>query len=284
MPSVPSQALRYCRWLTATAHSNFTLGLALLPREERRAMEVVYAFCRAVDDVVDRDGQKRLDASRELDLWRQELAACQNGFPTHPIAVALKPVLEKYRIPIALPLSLLTGVEMDLHHRGYDTFEELRRYCEHVASVVGLMSIRIFGCRHPASERYARELGIALQLVNIVRDLKADVDRGRVYLPLAEMSEFGYSVSDLRAHRYSEPFQALIRFQCERARGFFREAAAALRESGEGRTLLPAQIMGGVYRKLLAAIESSHYNVFSGRVSIPVTQQLWVAARLVVAA
>jgi len=240
-------------------------------------MEVVYAFCRVVDDVVDL-GTNGDSAKRELTLWRQELKRCQGGFPTHPVALALQPVISRYQIPLQHFESLVDGVAMDLSPRRYARFEELKVYCRHVASMVGLISIRIFGCRHPASERYAESLGIALQLTNILRDLKSDWQRGRVYLPSEEMERFGLSEEDLAQGRMSDPFRRMMAFQCERARSFFQQAHSALKESGEGKLLVPARIMGGVYEHLLGRIERLRYDVFSGRVSVPARRQIWIAA------
>ena len=293
MPSVLDPSCRragqvYCRWLTGRSHSNFVTAIRMLPGPKRRAMEAVYAYCRAVDDVVDRSingvpGPEFVEsARRELELWRQELARCVSGVPSHPIAVALKPVIERYQIPLEHFRALLKGVEMDLAPRRYATFEELQVYCEHVASVVGLISIPVFGCRHPASQRYARALGIALQLTNVLRDLKSDAERGRVYLPLEEMSRFGYSPEDLMANRCNEPFRRLMAFQCERVRSFFQQARGALRESGEARLLMPARIMGGVYARLLKRIESVQYDVFSRRVTVPVLEQMGVVVRCLI--
>jgi phytoene synthase len=201
------------------------------------------------------------------------------GFPTHPISIALRWVLERYRVPIGHLEVLIQGVEMDLEHRRYATFDDLQVYCEHVASAVGLISIRIFGCRHPAAERYARALGIALQLTNILRDLKTDDERGRIYLPQAELTRFGYSEADLAQGRISMEFRRLMEFQCERARGFYREAEEALQESGEEGRLLSARIMGAIYARLLKRIEDLRYDVFSHRVAVPRHEQLWIAAR-----
>ena len=277
MPSFLEGAQEYCRWLTGISGSNFTLALRLLPKPRRQAMEAVYAFCRAVDDVVDR---QRPDAHGQLNLWRRELAA---PYPTHPVTVALQPVLRQYQIPIEHFEALIEGVEMDLTRRRYNSFEELKVYCEHVASVVGLIAIRIFGCRHPASQRYAKSLGVALQLTNILRDLKSDAEQGRVYLPLKELKQFGYSEQDLMSGRCTESFERLMSFQCERVHEFFAEARAALRESREAKKLFPAEIMGGVYALLLRRIEKLRYDVFSHRISVPRHEQLWVATKCLVA-
>lgn len=279
MPSFDQSAFDYCRWLTQSAGSNFVPAIRLLPGPKRQAMEVVYAFCRAVDDVVDRDGEGIDKARKELNLWRQELAKCQKGFPTHPIALALQPVMQRYRIPTEHFESLIDGVEMDLEPRRYARFEDLKVYCRRVASMVGLISIRVFECQHPASERYAEFLGVALQLTNILRDLKSDFQKGRVYLPSEEMNRFGVSERELADARQSDSFRQLMAFQCERARSFFDQAHAALKESGEGKRLLPARIMGKVYERLLRRIEELQYDVFSQRVALAHREQFWIAAR-----
>ncbi len=240
-------------------------------------MEVVYAYCRAMDDVVDRAGAIPEEAQRELNRWRQELACSEAGFPTHPIAVALREVRRRYSIPMEYFEKLILGVEMDLHRRRYATFEELKLYCEHVASVVGLISVRIFGCRHPETDRYATCLGIALQLTNILRDLKEDAEQGRVYLPLEDLRRFGCSEQQVLEGRFSESLRAVMEFQTEKARNFFQQAAEALRMGGEEGRLLPARIMGRIYARLLQRIEDCGYDVFSRRVSIPIGEQCWMA-------
>lgn len=268
-------AHRYCRWLTGRAGSHFSLSFRVLPAARRQAMEAVYAFCRAVDDAVDRDNAQPQEAQRELDRWRRELAAAGQGMPTHPILVALEPVRERFRIPAAYLEKLVTGVEMDLHRRRYRTFGELRVYCEHVASVVGLISVRVFGCRHPASDRYAVSLGIALQLTNILRDVKADAEQGRVYLPGEDLDRFGVREEDLAKGRMSGSFRRLAEFECARARSFFQEAEQAMGEAAEGRRLVPARVMGAVYSRILKRIEAVGYDVFSHRIQIPRSRQLW---------
>jgi len=293
-PEVLAGSFRYCRWLTRQAHSHFSLSFGLLPKSGREAMEVVYAYCRALDDVVDAPsssfprkresdprvrGDDRERAQAELDRWRSELDACEKGFPSHPIAVAFQAVVKRYRIPIEYPEKLIQGVEMDLSRKRYATFEELQEYCEHVASVVGLICVRVFGCTGPEVDRYANRLGIALQLTNILRDLQSDAKDGRVYLPQEDLARFGVSEEELLEGRRSEPFLKLMAFECERAGRYFNEAQEALRLSGQGRLLLPARIMGRVYRQLLKLIEVSNFDVFSGRITVSRKDQLWIAMK-----
>lgn len=280
--SATRAGFRYCRWLTGSARSHFSLSFLLLAPERRRAMEAVYAYCRAMDDVVDREGAVAEEAKGELERWRTELRASMRGHPTHPIAVALSEVARRFSVPPELFGRLIAGVEMDLRLRRYATFDELKVYCEHVASVVGLISVRVFGCTSPAADEYAASLGIALQLTNILRDLKPDGERGRVYLPQEELARFGYPEQDLLAGRTGESFRRLMAFQCARAREFFERAARAQRETREGGKLLPARIMGRVYRQLLGEIERRPEDVFARRISVPKARQAWTAAQCLV--
>ncbi len=284
--SPASAAQRYCHWLTARSGSHFTLAFLFLEPDRRRGMEAVYAYCRAVDDAVDREGVPEEQARRELQTWRRELAACEEGFPAHPIAVALRRIQSRFEIPTDLFRKLIAGAEMDLQPKRFRAFEELRLYCEHVASVVGRISVRVFGCEHPAAGRYADALGIAFQLTNILRDLKSDLERGRLYLPIEDLERFGVTEEDLKTLAVrAEPVEAqtrflkLMEFECGRARDYFRQAQEHCRESGEARQLLPARVMAAVYGGILREIERSPERVFSGRIRIPKTKQLWLAIR-----
>ena len=183
---------------TASTGSSFHYSFGLLPRDRRRAIETVYAFCRHVDDLAD-EGLSGRDAQSQLLLVRDELERCYESAPTLPVTRALQETIRRFRIPREPFEAILEGVEMDLHKRRYATFAELRGYCVRVASAVGLLCLPIFGCRHPKSRDYAVDLGIALQLTNILRDLKSDAIRGRIYLPADEMESFGYGEAQLLA-------------------------------------------------------------------------------------
>ena len=285
MPSFPEVSQGYCRWLTAASGSHFGTAIRLLPRPKRGAMEVIYAFCRAADDIVDRQAPGGVpdaafveSAKRELALWRQELKTCESGFPTHPIGISLQKVMREHLIPVRFFEELLQGVEMDLVPQQYRTFEELRVYCEHVASAVGRMSVPVFGCRHPAAQEYAHDLGVALQLTNILRDIRSDAERGRVYLPQEELKRFDVTEEYLRQGRCTDGFLRLMEFECQRAREFFRKAAQALVKTGEAKKLLPARMMGAVYEELLGLIEQNPCDVFSKRIAVPRGRQLLLAA------
>jgi phytoene synthase len=261
----------------ASAGSSFHYSFGLLPRERREAIEAVYAFCREVDDLAD-EGLPGRDAHSELLLFRDELSRCYAGAPTRPVTLALQRCIRRFRIPREPFEAILEGVEMDLHKRRYATFAELRGYCYRVASAVGLICLPIFGCAHPKSRDYAVDLGIALQLTNILRDLKSDADRDRIYLPADEMEAFGYGERALFSGERNAAFLALMRYQASRAGRHFESAAQAMPPS-DRRRLLPAEVMGAIYRRLLRRLEAERFPVFERRVSVPRFTQLSLALR-----
>jgi phytoene synthase len=264
--------------------SSFHYSFGLLSRERRRAIETVYAFCRHVDDLADEEMSGR-DAQAELHLVRDELERCYQGGSTLPVTRGLQDSIRRFRIPREPFEAILEGVEMDLHKRRYATFAELRGYCVRVASAVGLLCLPIFGCRHPRSRDYAVDLGIALQLTNILRDLKADAGRGRIYLPADEMESFGYGERALLAGETGPAFLALMRHQAARAVRHYESAAAALPVI-DRKALLPAEVMGAIYRRLLKRLEAERFPVFEKRIVVPRLTQLslvfraWVTGRV----
>jgi phytoene synthase len=267
-----------------SAGSSFHYSFGLLPRDRRRAIETVYAFCRHVDDLAD-EGMSGRDAQAQLMLVRDELERCYQSAPTLPVTRALQDSIRRFRIPREPFEAILEGVEMDLHKRRYATFAELRGYCVRVASAVGLLCLPIFGCRHPKSRDYAVDLGIALQLTNILRDLKADATRGRIYLPIDEMESFGYGERHLLAGETGPAFLALMRYQAVRAARHYESAAAALPVI-DRKSLLPAEVMGAIYRRLLRRLEAERFPVFEKRIVVPRLTQLslvyraWVTGRV----
>jgi len=266
----------------ASRGTNFALAFRALPPDQRDAIRAVHAFSRTVDDCVD-EIPDTARARAELALWREEIAACYEGEPTKPASRALRPHLMRFRIPRAYLEELVAGVEMDLTHLRYATFEELRRYCYRVASVVGLICLRIFGDEEERGKAYAENLGLALQLTNILRDIGSDLARGRIYLPLADLEACGYSVEALTRRERSAAFHALMRFEAERARGFF-EAAAREARSLDPRRILAAEIMGRIYRRLLERIESSRFDVFRREIRVPFHERAWIAGRSILTA
>ncbi len=263
--------------LARQSGTNFYYSFALLSREKREALYALYNLCRRLDDAAD-DAASPEAGAQDLRTWREEIERTFDGRPSHPLTVAFYPHLTRYRIPQKYLQDLITGMEMDLQGTRYETFEDLRLYCYRVASVVGLMSIEIFGYRNPATRAYAETLGLALQLTNILRDLEPDARRGRVYLPGEDLRRFGYSEDNLREGVYNEAFIELIRFQCERARRYYRQAEELLPPEDRG-SMLPARAMGGIYFRLLEKIERARYDVFSGRITLSKPEKLWIALK-----
>jgi len=261
--------------------TNFSLAFQALPPDQRDAIRAVHAFSRTVDDCVD-ESADRGHAREELAMWRGEVAACYEGEPTRPATRALRPHLMRFRIPREYLDELIAGVEMDLTQLRYATFEELRRYCYRVASVVGLICLRIFGDEEERGRVYAENLGMALQLTNILRDIGSDLARGRIYLPLSDLEACGYSEEALARGERSAAFLQLMRFEAGRARGFF-EAAEREAASLDPRRILAAEIMGRIYRRLLERIEASGFDVFHHEIRVPFHERAWIAGRSVLA-
>ena len=265
----------YCRAAARASGSHFYYALWLLPPVRREAMFAVYSFCRAVDDVVD-NGRPAAAAQAELERWRQELAACYGGSPAHPVMQALRSAVARYQIPRRYLEEILTGMAWDLAPRRYATFSALEQYCDHVAGAVGLVAIRVFGCRRPESETFARHLGMAFQLTNILRDLDEDLSRGRLYLPQEDLARFGVSEDQLARRVYDPAFVNLMAFQCARARAYLGRARAAVTPQDRW-ALTPALAMAAVYERLLDRLEALRYDVFSHPIRLSPAQQLWCA-------
>lgn len=258
----------------------------MLPPARRNAIVAVWDLCRAVDDAVDEAGQDeagrltpaaRTRAEAELALWRSEIDCCfTGGRPTTPQGRGLAPLVPAFGLAREPFDDLIDGVEMDLRRDRYETFDELVEYCRRVASAVGLVCVRIFGCREPAARDYAMHLGLALQLTNIVRDVGGDLARGRVYLPQEDLRRFGVTEQDLAAGRVTEPVRALLAFQCARAREYFARASRAL-PPAEARRLVAAEIMGAIYFEILRRIERHGYDVFTRTIRVPRPARAWIA-------
>jgi phytoene synthase len=263
--------------------TSFYYSFLVLPAEKRRAIVAVWDFCRAVDDAVDE--APAAERAAEVSRWRAEVACCfDGGSPATAQGRALQPLIGRFDLPRSAFEALVEGVEMDLYDRRYVTFEELYEYCIRVASAVGLMCVQIFGCREPGSRQYAVELGVALQLTNILRDVPGDLERGRVYLPLEDLARFGVAEADLGAeamhggHGIGSPkVRALLAFEAARARQYYARADAALPRA-DARRLVAARIMGNIYRGILGRIERRGYDVFSGVVRVPRPQRALIAA------
>jgi phytoene synthase len=272
-------AYDHCEAVTRRASSNFYWGFRLLPHERRRALCAVYAFCRAADDIADEPGTAR-DPARLLARWRGELEAAYAGRPTHPIGVALADAAERYAIARADFEAVIAGVEMDLRRDRYETWDgDLLEYCYRVASAVGLICIQVFGYQHPAARQYAVELGLALQLTNILRDVGDDALRGRIYLPRADLRRFGCREEDVLVGHCTDAFRAVMAFECARAGEHYGRARFLLAEE-DRHSLAAAEAMRLIYEQLLRRIIFRGYDVFGPRVrlSSPEKAGLAVAA------
>jgi phytoene synthase len=272
-------AAAYCRKLTTRSRSNFYYAFLFLPRERRAALEAVYAFCRLVDDVVDEEAP----AAQKLDglaRWRAELDHVY-GEPrsTHPVVNRLHEVVRRFAIRREDMEAVIDGCAMDIDKTRYANWDELRLYCYRVASCVGLMCIEIFGYppdRREAARQYAVELGLALQLTNILRDVAEDARRGRVYLPADELLAHGVSVDDLVQGRRSERFVQMMQAQALRAREHYQRARAAL-STYERSRLVIAEIMGDIYFRLLEEIEARQFDVFGAKTTVPRVEKMAIA-------
>ena len=254
--------MQHSRALTRKSASNLALAFILLPREKRDAMSALYAFCRAVDDVADEDSVPTEKRREQLAAWRADIrCACENKNPQFILNQEFQPVIQKFKLPFALFDELIKGCEMDLDTLRYENCDQLELYCYRVASVVGLLSIEIFGYKNSACRDYAVHLGQALQLTNILRDVKNDAARGRIYLPQSELKKFGVSEAEILAGKFSENYIQLAASVAGRAKRFYSLAQKALPPE-DRRAMVAAELMGGVYWQLLLKLERGRFNVF----------------------
>ena len=245
--------------ITRDSKSNLALAFVALGRERRNYITVFYAFCRVIDDIADSSDWTPEQKASELQRWRQWI---RESAPNEPeLARDVRGLYAKYSITPPMLDEIIDGVEMDLRNVRYQTFEELRLYRYRVASAVGLVSIEIFGYRNPACRDYAIQLGLALQMTNIIRDVGKDLNNGRIYLPLEDLARSDYSESDLRARRYTDAFVRLMEFESQRAEEFFSRAAALLPRE-DRRSMVAAEIMASVYHALLRRMKTDRFRVF----------------------
>ena len=248
--------------ITRKSASNLALAFLLLPRAKRDAMSALYAFCREVDDVTDNESTPVEKRREQLAAWRADIRrACAGETPQFTVNRELQPVIHEYRLLLPLFDELLRGCEMDFDLKRYENFEQLEVYCYRVASVVGLLSIEIFGYRNPACRDYAVYLGKALQLTNILRDVKTDAGRGRIYLPLDELKKFGVTPDEILRLEYSGRFAQLAAGVAARAKDFYRQARQTL-PAEDRQAMVAAELMGAVYWRLLQQLEQRQFNVF----------------------
>ena len=254
--------MQHSRALTKKSASNLALAFILLPREKRDAMSALYAFCRAVDDVADEDSVPTEKRREELSAWRDDIRrACENKNPQFILNQEFQPVIQQFKLPFALFDELIKGCEMDLDTLRYENGAQLELYCHRVASVVGLLSIEIFGYKNSACHDYAVYLGQALQLTNILRDVKNDAARGRIYLPQSELKKFNVSEADILASKYSDNYFQLATSVAARAKNFYALAQKTLPPE-DRRAMVAAELMGRVYWQLLLKLERGKFDVF----------------------
>lgn len=268
----------YCQQKAAASGSSFYYSFLFLPKPRREAITALYAFCREVDDVADECSDIQV-ARTKLAWWRAEVANLYAGNPQHPVTQAIAPAVGEYNLAEEHFLEIIDGMEMDLDQNRYRDFKELQLYCYRVASVVGLLSAAIFGYTDRRTLKYAHDLGLAFQLTNIVRDVGEDARRGRIYLPLNEMENYGVSEADILESRESENVRRLLQSQIERAQGYYERALAELpaKDKKAQRTGL---IMAGIYRTLLDEIQRGGCEkVLNQRISLTPLRKLWLAWR-----
>lgn len=262
----------------ARSHSNFSYSFLVLPRHKKRAFCAVYAFMRYCDDISDGNASGE-NKRKALSQWRSQLdAACSENLRTNPILPAFRDTLQKFSIPEQYFHWIIDGTEMDLDVFQYETFDDLYKYCFHVASAVGLVCLQIFGFQEERAKKYAEQCGIAFQLTNILRDVREDAERGRIYIPMEDLKKFNYTAEELRRGVLDERFQKLMRFEAERARGYYQSA----------RNLLPLVqrssrpslwAMMEIYERLLDRIVQSQFDVFRTRIHLTAAEKISVALK-----
>lgn len=265
----------YCQQKAVQSGSSFYYSFLFLPAERRRAITALYAFCREVDDTVDECTDVSI-ARNKLAWWRKEIKAMLDGAPTHPVTKALEPHMQVYSLDGKHLLAIIDGMEMDLDQTRYLDYAGLKRYCWHVAGVVGILSASIFGVTRPETLQYAEKLGLAFQLTNIIRDVGEDARKGRIYLPVNELQQFNVTAADILNARHSENFEKLMRFQTDRAKAVYAEAFALLPRE-DRRAQRPGLIMAAIYRTLLDEIERDGFHVLSQKISLTPIRKLWLA-------
>lgn len=269
---------------SASKKTSFYYSFSLLPKEQRNAIKTIYNFCRVTDDIVDNASDMKVKGEW-LHRWRIELENALEGHSSFAILNQLITVAKRFNIPVVHFFELIKGVEMDLTKKRYETFEELREYCYLVASSVGQMCLGIFGSKNERNRDYAVNLGIALQLTNVIRDVEIDLRYGRIYLPLEDLRRFNYTEEDLRYKRYTPSFIRLMEFEADRADQFFKKAQENFVQEDRG-IMFPAKIMERIYYHTLQRIRQANYNVFDRSITLPrylqflIAMKYWIRDRL----
>ena len=264
----------------AETSSNFFLGFLLLPRHKRDALSAVYGYCRLIDDVVD-EGLPKDEAYRQLEFWREEVERLYRGEATHDVSRALLKPIADYKIPKDAFLEMIRGCAMDLEGTRYETAADLESYMRGVASSVGIMCIHIFGWNHTSREamyEFATTFGYAFQLTNIIRDIGADLELGRIYVPLADIQEADYSVERLARREHCPEFDRLMEALYQRAKNYYARARSQV-DSRDRPSLLPAEVMAHVYEGLLDEIKANGFQVLFKKTKLPAHRKLALTLR-----
>lgn len=262
--------------------SNFLYSFSLLPSAEKAAINSLYAFCSYIDDIVDSTPSTTNEVKnkklKRLDWWEKEIEKIYNNERNNILIAPLKDLFQKFHIPKQYFIALIDGCRRDLFQNRYSTFNELKDYCYSVAGVVGLMSIEIFGYKYEDTKLYAVNLGYALQLTNILRDIKHDKDQGYIYIPKEDLDRFGYSEEELKKEIYNDNFVNLMEFQVQRAKKYYHEARSSLK-SEDKNNMFPAQVMDEIYYRLLEKIELNNYNIFKKKIKVSVVHKLMIVVK-----
>ena len=267
----------YCQDKAAKSGSSFYYSFRFLPEKQRQAIIALYAFCREVDDTVDEIADKEIAASK-LEWWREEIIRTFKGEATHPVGLALQTAIDNFDLNEEYFMEIIDGMAMDLEQVTYPSFKHLALYCHRAASVVGLLSVEIFGYQDRATLKYAENLGMALQLTNIIRDVREDADRGRIYLPQDELVKFGVIPEDLFQLKSSPELVELLEFQTQRAKSYYQKAMQSLPEK-DRYTQRTGLIMASIYEATLDEIEKDGFGVMQRRISLTPLRKLWLAWR-----
>ena len=267
----------YCEDRAAASGSSFYYSFRFLPKDKRRAITALYAFCREVDDVVDECTDANV-ARTTLNWWRNEVDSLYNGKPQHPVSQALAPIVTQFNLSQEHFLEIIDGMEMDLEQARYPDFKSLQLYCYRVASVVGLLAAEIFGYTDRKTLKYAHDLGIAFQLTNIIRDIGEDARRNRIYIPMDELQQFGVSAADILNSNETDSFQKLMAFQIERAQRYFQQAIDQL-PAVDRKSQRTGLIMAAIYQATLGEVIASGCHVLKERVSLGTGYKLWLTIR-----
>ena len=278
MPTELDLAYEHCRRVAREQATNFYYAFRTLPGRQRNAIYAAYAFCRLCDDIADEEMPLE-EKRRRFAETRGMLEESGAGDARGPVFAALDDARAGFDIPLRLFEEVIEGVEIDLVQSRFDTFDDLREYCYKVASVVGLICIEVFGYEDPKAREYAVDMGLAMQLTNILRDVREDAERGRIYLPLDEMAACGYTEEELFQGIVNEPFRELMRLQARRARGYF-ESSRRLMPLLAPRSRACPSVLHALYSRVLDRIERADFDVFAGRVGLPRSEKLYLMARL----